>query len=120
MPRRTTPDPFAARVGARIKELRTERGMSLGDLADAAALSKGHLSSVEHGLVGVTIGTIAALARGFGMPAFSVLTFAEEDPIAETVELIRKLPDKEFKVLARELKKEAKAAKKTAATKTAK
>ncbi|MRG92844.1 helix-turn-helix domain-containing protein [Polyangium spumosum] len=64
MPRRTVPDPFASQVGGRIRELRLERGMSLAELADASELSKGHLSSVEHGLAAITIQTISRLARG--------------------------------------------------------
>ena len=34
MPRRPTPEPVAAKVGARIRDLRQERGMSLAALAD--------------------------------------------------------------------------------------
>lgn len=111
MPRRTTPDPLCSRVGARIRELRNEYDMSLEQLADASKLSKGHLSSVEQGLVAITLGTIASIARGFGLPALYVVAFAEEDPGAEVVELIRKLRPEQFRPLYRELKKSAKATK---------
>ena len=36
-------------IGARIKRFRNERGMRLIDLAEAASISKGYLSSLEHG-----------------------------------------------------------------------
>jgi transcriptional regulator with XRE-family HTH domain len=84
--------------------------MSLAQLADAANLSMGHLSSVENGRAGITIGTIAAVARGFGVPAMYVVTFPEEDPRAEAAELIRKLPKEQLKPFYRELKKSAKGA----------
>jgi transcriptional regulator with XRE-family HTH domain len=103
MPRRETPEPFAQKVGARIRELRLERGMSLAALADASALSKGHLSSVEHGLAAITIGTIARLAEGFGVPPMYLLTFAKEDERAHTAELLRYLPQAEVKKVRRQI-----------------
>lgn len=38
-------------VGERIRALRTERGLSLGELARQAQSSKAHLSQIENGLV---------------------------------------------------------------------
>ncbi len=103
MPRRTTPDAFALQVGARIRELRAEQGLSLGALADASALSKGHLSSVEHGLAAITIGTIARLAEGFGVPPMYLLTFAKEDERAHTAELLRYLSQADVKKLRKQI-----------------
>lgn len=82
--------------------------MSIGALADAAKISKGHLSSVERGLVGITIGTVVKVAQGFGLPSLYILAFAEDDPSVEVVELIRKLPKEQFQPVYRELKKNAK------------
>nr|WP_275939139.1 helix-turn-helix transcriptional regulator [Polyangium spumosum] len=103
MPRRSTPEPFALQVGTRIRALRKERNMSLGALADASALSKGHLSSVEHGLAAITIGTIARLAEGFGVPPMYLLTFAAEDERAKTAELLRHLSQTEVRKLRRQI-----------------
>jgi transcriptional regulator with XRE-family HTH domain len=103
MPRRNTPEPFALQVGTRIRELRQERGMSLADLADASALSKGHLSSVEHGLAAITIQTISRLARGFDVAPLYLLTFSEEDERSRTAELLRQLPVSEVRKLRRKL-----------------
>ncbi|MBK9260373.1 MAG: helix-turn-helix transcriptional regulator [Polyangiaceae bacterium] len=103
MPRRSTPEPFALQVGARIRELRRERGMSLGALADASALSKGHLSSVEHGLAAITIHTICRLAEGFEVPPMYLLTFAEEDERAHTAELLRNLPKAQVRKFRRQI-----------------
>ncbi|MRG92411.1 helix-turn-helix domain-containing protein [Polyangium spumosum] len=103
MPRRSTPDAFALQVGARIRELRYEMNMSLAALADASELSKGHLSSVEHGLAAITIGTIARLAEGFGVPPMYLLTFAAEDERAHAAELLRHLPQSEVRKLRRQI-----------------
>lgn len=103
MPRRNTPDPYAQQVGARIRELRLERNMSLADLANASELSKGHLSSVEHGLAAITIGTIQRLAKGFELPPLYILAFAGEDEYAKVAELLRDLPVAEVKKVRRQL-----------------
>jgi transcriptional regulator with XRE-family HTH domain len=89
MPRRVIPEPIAALVGARIRELRIERGMSLAALADAAGLSKGHMSSVERGLVLITVGTVVATAEALDVPPFVLGTFPEEDPLSAVIEHIR-------------------------------
>jgi transcriptional regulator with XRE-family HTH domain len=103
MPRRTIADPFATQVGARIRELRHERGMSLANLADASHLSKGHLSSVEHGLAAITIQTIERLAHGFDVPPLYLLTFAGDDERAHVAELLRQLSNEQVRKLRRQL-----------------
>jgi transcriptional regulator with XRE-family HTH domain len=64
VPRRVAPDPKAAFVGARIRALREAKGMALEDLAGDVnpAFSKGHLSSLERGLVMPTYETLCRLA----------------------------------------------------------
>lgn len=106
MPRRTSPDPYAQQVGARIRELRFERNMSLADLADASELSKGHLSSVEHGLAAITIGTIRRLAQGFDLPPLYILAFAAEDEYAKVAELLRSMSTADVKKVRRQLQAE--------------
>jgi transcriptional regulator with XRE-family HTH domain len=103
MPRRSVPEPFAQQVGARIRELRYERNMSLAQLADASALSKGHLSSIEHGLAAITVQTISRLAVGFDVPPLYLLTFAGEDERAHVAELLRSLTLKDVRKLRRDL-----------------
>jgi transcriptional regulator with XRE-family HTH domain len=89
MPRRSIPEPIAAKVGARIRELRIERGMSLAALADAAGLSKGHMSSVERGLVLITVGTVVSTARALGVPPFVLSMFPDEEPLSAVIEHVR-------------------------------
>jgi transcriptional regulator with XRE-family HTH domain len=89
--------------------------MSLGDLADAAEVSKGHLSSIEHGLAAITVQTISRLAKGLALPPFYLLTAPTEDDRDNVAELVRKLPPHEIVKLRRELAKSAKEAAKGAA-----
>lgn len=100
MPRRTTPDPISAKIGARIRELRAERVMTLVELADMSGLNKGHLSSIEQGLVRLNFGTLVQLARALGVPPMILVTFPDEHPLAQMVERWRKLSPE---ALAREL-----------------
>jgi transcriptional regulator with XRE-family HTH domain len=106
MPRRTVPEPFATKVGARIRQLRYERGMSLRVLADASNLSKGHLSSVEHGLAAITTQTIERLAQGFGIAPMYLLAFAKDDERSKTAELLRSLPATEVRKIRRQIQTE--------------
>lgn len=118
MPRRTEPDAQTAKIGARLRELRLERNMSLSDLAEASEVSKGHLSSIEHGLAAITIQTIARLAKGLGLPPLYILASPAEDDRDQVAELVRKLPAHEITKLRRELTKTAKETAKTAAKAT--
>ena len=105
MPRRLVATPFSAKVGARLYELRRDRGMTLAELADASHVSRGHLSNIEHGLVGITIDTIERVARALELPPLYLLTFAEEDERANLVEMARKLPPGEITKVARDMRK---------------
>ena len=115
MPRRIEPEPNAAKIGARLRELRLERNLSLADLADLSQLSKGHLSSVEHGLAAITVQTIARLATGLNVPAMYILVSPTDSDLDQVAELLRKLPQPELVKLRRELTKSAKEAAKVAA-----
>lgn len=115
MPRRTEPDPQTAKLGARLRALRLERNMSLGDLGDATEVSKGHISSIEHGLATITVQTISRLAKGLGLPPFYLLAAPDGDDREQIAEPVRKLPPQEIAKLRRELLKSAKEAAKTAA-----
>lgn len=62
----TEPD---GRVGERIKRYRTEAGLSLGELAARAEVSKGYLSTLESGGRGARVSgeTLYALAEALGV-----------------------------------------------------
>ncbi|MDC0744676.1 helix-turn-helix domain-containing protein [Polyangium mundeleinium] len=107
MPRRTEAKPFCRKVGARIHELRKERGMSLQDLAVASATSKGHLSSIEQGLAAITIETVERMARALDVPPFCIMTFPADDEVNRIADLARKVPKGERRKLRKELEARA-------------
>ena len=55
-------------LGARIQALRRDRGLTLQELAGAAAVSASMLSSVERGRKAPTIVVLARIADGLGVP----------------------------------------------------
>lgn len=67
-------EPGAA-VGARIRALRTERGLSLSALAAAAGIGKGSLSELESGRRNPTLDTLYAVAGPLGVPLASLVDF---------------------------------------------
>jgi transcriptional regulator with XRE-family HTH domain len=92
MPRRATPHPIAAKVGARIRALRQERGISISQLGAASGISKGSLSGIECGLALFTIATLARIARGLGVTSAHVLTFPEDSSLEMLLDEILKAP----------------------------
>lgn len=55
------------RLGERIKELRTERGLSQLELAALVGVHQTQISRVESGLHGITLATAIDLARALGI-----------------------------------------------------
>jgi transcriptional regulator with XRE-family HTH domain len=108
MPRRTEPTPYTEKVGARIRELRVTRRMSLAHVANASGLSKGHLSSVERGLSAITVETIERLAQGMGLPPMYILAFAKDDERARIADLLLYFPARELVKLRREIQERSK------------
>lgn len=100
MPRRVAPDAYAAEVGARIRELRRAREMSMQDLADRSGIgSKGHLSNLERGLVRPNIFTIAQLARGLEVDPLDLLAAPRRSKRERVVEATRHLNGKQLGAL---------------------
>lgn len=80
MPSRRAPDPFAAELGMRIRQLRKEKNMTLHELARASGISRGHLSDIEQGKVVMTIGTLGNLAGALEVPPFMIGLVPKDDP----------------------------------------
>jgi transcriptional regulator with XRE-family HTH domain len=79
----------ARKVGARMRDLRLERQMSLARLQQCGGLTPSQMSSVERGLVQVNLGTVSAVANALGMPTFMLLLLPDEDPMSAVLEEIR-------------------------------
>lgn len=62
---RTAQEVLRSRLGQRLKLLRTERGWSLKDLAQAANLSVSQISSIERGAHMPSIESLLAICRAF-------------------------------------------------------
>lgn len=111
MPRKSEPTPHDLAVGSRIRELRHERGLSLTSLAALAAISKGHLSSIEAGLQSITVKTLVALAAGLNVAPMYLLVRPEADERQHAAELLRRLPAVEAKAFRRQLQARVRGAK---------
>lgn len=97
------PDPAEGRpalddspvdVGARVRALRTERGLSLSELARRAAVGKATLSGLEAGTRNPTLDTLYALTTALGLPLTALV--AGPGPVrgaAAELELLRVFDD---------------------------
>lgn len=59
-------------IGAALKDIRVERGLSARHLADEAGISAAMVSRIENGLVSPSISTLCALARALEVPIVSL------------------------------------------------
>ena len=109
MPRRTKPHPLARSIGRRIRELRLERGLTLEGLANEIEMgpdrhfSRGHLSSMERGLVVPTIGTLAVIADALGVLMADIVNDPSGADRAKLLELTRHVPPGTIRRLVRDL-----------------
>lgn len=63
---------------ARLKQLRRERSMSQGELADAAGINRSYLSMVENDRSSPTMEVVQRLAKGLELNIWQLLTDIEE------------------------------------------
>jgi len=66
MPRRTIPDPLALKVGKKAAALREAKGLTLEQVA-GTKIDKGHVSSLERGLLVPNLHTLKVIADGLGV-----------------------------------------------------
>jgi transcriptional regulator with XRE-family HTH domain len=62
-----TPDAINRHLGARVKQLRKERGWSLDALANASGVSRSMLSDIEREQANPTLAVTLRIAQAFGM-----------------------------------------------------
>ena len=60
-------------IGARLRHLRQERGLTLKSLAQRAGISEALLSRIERGQVATTVANLASLAAGLGVGLAALL-----------------------------------------------
>lgn len=66
-------------IAQNLRELRTERGLSLGKLAAQCDVSKVMLSQIERGDANPTINTLMKISTGLGVPYSTLLEQREPE-----------------------------------------
>jgi transcriptional regulator with XRE-family HTH domain len=56
------------RLGARVRDLRSQKGWSQEELAERAGLHRNYLGGVERGERNIGLDNVVALADAFGVP----------------------------------------------------
>jgi transcriptional regulator with XRE-family HTH domain len=103
VPRRAKPDALSSAVGARIRQLREEQGITMERLAyESDVGSKGHLSNIERGLVRATTHTLKAVAERLGVELADLVTFPNDGDRARLYDLTRQLPAGRVRLLLQE------------------
>ena len=72
---------LSSEIGARVRQLRVEAGMSGVKLAEAAGVSQPFLSQLESGQCSLAIATLYRIARALGAPPSDLLPEAEPTEI---------------------------------------
>jgi transcriptional regulator with XRE-family HTH domain len=57
----------AQKLGKNLKRIRTEKGISQGDIVRKLGMPKSFVSSIENGKTNPTLATIAKLAKALGV-----------------------------------------------------
>ncbi len=68
---------YGERLGARVKELRRRRGLTLEDLAERAGVSRAMISKIERGEKNPTLVVTAKVAEGLGVTLSELLGVEE-------------------------------------------
>ncbi|ELS58146.1 helix-turn-helix domain-containing protein [Streptomyces viridochromogenes] len=74
------PDAVDARLGARLAELRAERGWSLGELAERSGVSRSTLSRAERAEISPTASLLNRLCHVYGRTMSQLLSEVESEP----------------------------------------
>ena len=54
-------------LGQNLKRIRTQKGISQGDIARELDVSRGYISTIENGKTNPTLSTIARIAKALGV-----------------------------------------------------
>ncbi len=74
------PDPMDARLGARLAELRSQHGWSLGELAERSGVSRSTLSRAERAETSPTASLLNRLCGVYGRTMSQLLSEVEAEP----------------------------------------
>lgn len=68
-------DDLTSKVGRRIRDLRTERGISLRSLAEKSGLNVNTISRIENGKISPSLNSIQQIAEAFNLPVNTFFHF---------------------------------------------
>ena len=74
--------PVLVALGERVRSLRTERGMTRRQLAQAAGVSERHLANLEYGVGNASVLILVEVARALACPLSGLLGESQEGPKA--------------------------------------
>jgi transcriptional regulator with XRE-family HTH domain len=63
----------AEKLGKNLKRIRTEKGITQGDIAKSLSVSRGFVSNIENGKTNPTLSTISRLANAIGVTTDELL-----------------------------------------------
>ena len=72
-------DTFERRIARQLKQLRSECGLSLDQLAQASAISRATLSRLENAEVSPTANMLNKLCSTYGLPMSRLMALAEDE-----------------------------------------
>lgn len=61
------------KLGSNLKRIRTEKGISQGDIGRELKVSRGFISTIENGKTNPTLSTISKLAKALGVSSDELL-----------------------------------------------
>jgi transcriptional regulator with XRE-family HTH domain len=70
-----TTEDLQYKFGAKLKKIRTEKTLSLRELAARCDLDDSNISKIENGKVNIQLSTIFELAKGLGVEPKELLDF---------------------------------------------
>ena len=98
---RDTADPVAAKVGARVKQLRLEAQFTFDAFVEETGLGRGYVSELERGLVVPTVGALDRIARALDLTmADLVLGDSDRERLFERLRSASPATIRRFRTLA--------------------
>ena len=80
-------------IGARIKEIRTKKGITQEQLSERMEINPKYLSSIERGKENPTLNTLVRLSESLGVDLGEIFSFIEIEDPTERRALITSLLD---------------------------
>jgi transcriptional regulator with XRE-family HTH domain len=72
-----------SKIGARLTELRESRGLSQSEVSRRTGIHRPNISRLEGGKWGMTLDTLATMARGLECRVVDIVCVLDEDEAAE-------------------------------------